>query len=587
MDSKAIAEALEEIALLLEIKGENPFKVRAYQTAARTLENLEEDLGVLIDEGRLSAVKGIGSALTQKIEELHRTGSLDYLDELRASMAPGLMQLLEIPGLGGKKVKVLHDKLGVDSIESLRRACEAGDVAKLAGFGEKTQAKLLQGIANREAYGKRHLWWDAFAVAEPILEGLRGLPEVVRAEHAGSLRRRLETVGDLDFIAAAEEAEPVMEWFTSRPGILEVTARGSTKSSIRLEGGLQADLRVVPPAQFPFALHHFTGSKDHNVALRQRALARGLSLSEWGLSPAEGREKRPVKVPPPGDVQTEEDLFRLLGLTHIPPELREGMGEIEAAEANDLPELLRAEDLRGAIHNHTTASDGRNTLEEMAAAADELGWDYLGIADHSKASFQANGLDEKRLLRQVAAIRELNEAGTHRVRILAGVECDLLSDGSLDLSDEVLGELDYVVLSIHSGFSMDEAAMTRRVLQGLENPHVSLLGHPTGRLLLQRESYRLDVPAVIEAAAERGVALELNANPRRLDLDWRWWRTAASKGVKCCICPDAHHAAGLAYLEAGVGMARKGWLRAADVLNTRPLPEFLEHLQARRKRARW
>ncbi|MGH8020477.1 MAG: helix-hairpin-helix domain-containing protein, partial [Opitutaceae bacterium] len=390
MNRSDIASVLEEIAVLLELQGENPFKVRAYQNGARALDSLSEDLDKLIAEGRLAEMKGIGDALAKKIIELHATGRLEFHEKQRAAVPPGLLAMMEIPGMGAKKVRALHDKLGVDSIESLVEACRAGRVATLAGFGEKTQQKILDGVKNREAYGRRHLWWNAFALAEPILEGLRGLPQVTRAEHAGSLRRNLETVGDLDFIVAADEAQPVMDWFTAMPGVTEVTARGETKSSVRLATGLQADLRVVPAGQFTFALHHFTGSKDHNVLMRQRALSRGWSLGEWGLTAVEGE---PV-VQPPKQVADEAALFAALGLAYIPPELREGLGEIEAAEAGPLPKLIETTDLRGSFHNHTTESDGRETLVGMIAAASRLGWEYLGIADHSKASFQANGLNE-------------------------------------------------------------------------------------------------------------------------------------------------------------------------------------------------
>ena len=389
MDKADIVKVLEDIALLLELRGENPFKIRAYSTGARALETLEEDLKALIERDQLGAVKGIGSALVDKIKTLHETGELDYYTNLRASIAPGLIEMLEIPGLGGKKVKKIHDALGVDSISGLKTACESGQVAALPGFGKKSAEKILTGIANREAYTKRHHWWTAREVAEPILEGLRALPEVERAEVAGSLRRSCETVGDLDFIVAAQDSQTVMDWFVGRESVAEVTAQGETKSSVRFEGGLQADLRVVPPGQFAFALHHFTGSKEHNVAMRQRSLARGYSLSEWGFSAKNSEEADASDVP---EILDEKDLFAFLELEFIPPELREGRGELEAAESKQLPELVTDSDIKGVFHNHTVASDGRGTIEEMAAAAESLGWEYLGLADHSKASFQANGL---------------------------------------------------------------------------------------------------------------------------------------------------------------------------------------------------
>jgi DNA polymerase (family 10) len=584
-----IAAVLDEIGVLLELKGENPFKVRAYHAGARALEALEEDLATIVAEGRLQAIKGIGEALAKKITELQATGRLGFHEKLKASIAPGLVEMLEVPGLGAKKIRALHEKLGISAIAELARACQQGRVAALDGFGERSQEKILAGIRNREAYAQRHLWWDAFAVAEPMLQGLRALPQVRRAEHAGSLRRGLETVGDLDFLVAAEEWAPIVDWFTTRPEVQEVTARGETKASVRFAGGLQADLRIVPPAQFVFALHHFTGSKDHNVQMRQRALARGLSMSEWGLVPAEGEGTAKVKAEAQlktrgakrGRIETEVDLFAALGLHEIPPELREGLGEIEAAEQGALPRLIGATDIRGVFHNHTTASDGRNTLAEMVAAAQAHGWEYLGIADHSKASFQANGLDEARLRQQIAAIAALNRAGRFTTHVFAGVECDILPDGRLDLGEAVLRELDYVVVSVHSAFAQSEAEMTARIICAIEHPCTTMVGHLTGRLLLKREGYLVNVAKVIDAAVANAVAIELNADPQRLDLDWRHWRRAAEHGLRCFINPDAHDTAGLDHVRAGINAARKGWLTAEHVVNTRGLAEVKKYLRGK------
>jgi len=572
MDKNAIAEILSEIALLLELKGENPFKFRAYQTGARFLESLDEDLAVIIQEGRLTTFKGIGKALAQKIETLQQTDQLEYYDKLVESVPEGLVEMLEIPGLGAKKIKAVHEALGVDTIEKLQEACDKGLVASLPGFGEKSQEKIITGIRNREAYGKRHLWWIAFTAAEPILEGLRALPAVERAEHAGSLRRRLETVGDLDFLVASSDPQPVMDWFTAQPSVSEVTAHGETKSSVRLEGGLQADLRVVPPKQFVFALHHFTGSKDHNVRMRQRALQSGFSLTEWGLRPESGSEELLEE-----NIKSEVELFRFLQLNFIPPEIRENLGEIEAAETGRIPELIEASDIKGVFHNHTVASDGHNTLEEMAAAAQELGWEYLGIADHSKASFQANGLNEERLLKQVEEIGRINDSGKYKTRLLSGTECDILPSGQLDFSDSVLEKLDYVVVSVHSAFSQSEDEMTARIIKAIEHPLTTMVGHLSGRILLRREPYKINRQKVIEAAVANGKIIELNANPSRLDMDWRLWRSAAEKGLLCAINPDAHSVEGLRYYLAGVNAARKGWLTREHVLNTKPLVEVLTY----------
>jgi len=576
MDKKDIIDVLERIGTMLEIKGENPFKVRAYFSGARTLQTMEEDLGEVIRSGKLGEIPGIGKALTEKVETLFNTGQLEFYEKLVASVPDGLMDLLEVPGLGGKKIKALHEQLAVDSIESLTQACKAGKVAELKGFGEKTQEKILSGIKNREAYAARHLWWDARAVVDRILPSLKELPEVEKVEAAGSFRRGMETVGDLDFIVASGNPAPIMEWFTSMDGVAEVTAHGDTKSSIRLEGGMQADLRVVPPEQFYFALHHFTGSKDHNVRMRQKALSLGLSLSEWGLRPEE--EKDSTRKAGPIEAHAEEDVFRALGLSYVPPALREGMGEVEAAERGELPELIKYTDLRGCFHNHTTASDGRNSLEEMAAEADRRGWDYLGIADHSKSSFQANGLNEERLLKQVQAIHEFNASGRYRARLFAGSEVDILSEGRLDFEDEVLEKLDYVVASVHNGLSQDEETMTHRLIRAIEHPQVTMLGHLSGRLLLRREASRLNVQKVIDAALANGKMLELNANPMRLDMDWRHWRKAAERGLLCCINPDAHALHHFDYQLAGVYAARKGWLQAEHIFNTRTLGEVVDYL---------
>ena len=569
-----IVDVLEEIALLLEIKGDNPFKIRAYQNGARTLETLEDSLDEVITEGRLAKIKGIGAALVDKIESLHATGELEYFDALKASVPGGLIEMRDIPGLGGKKIKALHAQLGIEDIPGLQAACEDGRVAALKGFGQKTAEKIITGIRNREAYNARHMWWTAEEVAKPILKQLRALSYAVRAEAAGSFRRGKETVGDLDFIVASENPAPIMDWFCAMPDVVEVTAHGQTKSSIRLSSGLQADLRIVPEAQFAFALHHFTGSKEHNVAMRQRALTRGYSLSEWGLT-----TKDESSDLPPITANSETELFAALDMAFVPPELRENRGEIEAAAEDALPELVKMSDLRGAFHNHTTASDGRHTLEEMMQAADELGWEYLGFADHSQASFQANGLDAERVAKQIEAIEALNASGKYKVWVFTGIECDILSDGRLDLDDEILGRLNYVVSSVHNALGQDEDVMTARLIKALENPHTTMLGHATGRLLLKREPSKVNLNKVIDAAIANGKIIELNASPYRLDMDWRFWKNAAQKGLLCSINPDAHHIEHYAFRKAGVLTARKGWLTRKDVLNTRSLEDVRTYLK--------
>ena len=577
MNKDEIAGVFENIARLLELKGENPFKVRAYTHAARALETLSEPLETLIAEERLTAVDGIGKATGEKITELSTHNRLDYYDHLREEFPPDILTLFEIQGLGAKKIKALWDTLKVHSVTSLERACKDGSVAALPGFGEKTAANILKGIEHMRSHAGEFLFGDVAHIAEGLLDDLRGHPDVNLAQIAGSFRRKKEIVRDLDFIVSTKQPEAVMAFFTTHPLVENVLAHGATKSSVILKSGVQCDLRAITGPEFPFALNYFTGSKEHNVRMRSRALSRGWSLNEYRFSAAEGRELRE----PLPEVHEEADIYRALGLDHVEPELREDRGEIDAAEKHKLPHLIEWTNLRGTFHNHTTASDGRATLENMVAAAKELGLEYLGIADHSKASFQANGLDETRLAAQVARIAELNAADKD-FRIFAGTECDILKDGSLDFADEVLATLDYVVASVHSSFTMPEAEMTNRIIRACENPHVTMLGHLTGRLLLSREPYQLNIPAILDAAAATGTIIELNANPRRLDLDWRWWPLAKEKGVKCAINPDAHTTAGLQDLLFGVGIARKGWLTKNDVINTLPLTRIESILKAKR-----
>lgn len=578
MEKAHIAEVFNQIATILELKGENPFRCRAYQNAARAIESTQQDLARLVAEKRLTELRGIGEDLAAKITELFATGRLEFYEKLRASVPEGMLALLRIPNLGPKRIKVLHDKLKIDTVEKLEAACQAGKVAALNGFGEKLQEKLLHGIEQMRLYGRRHLYDEAYATAMPVQEALRKHPKVIRVEVAGSLRRRRETIGDLDFLVSSKEkdAPAIMDFFTTLPAVREVTSKGETRAGVVLatpdgRGGIAADLRVVSDAQFPFALNYFTGSKEHNIALRARALKhKNLSLNEYGFSPATEKEKSAKELGSFIPCETEEDFYRALGLDYIEPELREDTGEIEAAEKHKLPKLLTLHDLRGAFHCHSTWSDGHNTIEEMAQAALDLGLEYLGMADHSKSSFQANGLDERRFRQQRREIEQLNiKFAAENFKIFAGVECDILADGRLDFSDDFLAEFDYVVASVHAGFSANEAEMTRRLVRVVQNPRVTMLGHPTGRLLLQREPYAVNLRAILDAAAESGCVIELNANPRRLDMDWRLWKYAAEKGVRCVINPDAHRTSGLQHLAIGVGIARKGWLTKTDVLNTR------------------
>jgi len=570
-----IAGTLESIGQLLELKGENAFKTRAYANAARTIETYPGNIEQMAREERLAEIPGIGEAIAAKITELVQTGRLEFYEKLRAEFPATLFDLFELQGVGPKKIKALYDQLKVTSIPELEAACKSGRVAELAGFGEKTASKMLAAIEARGKYANSFRLGTVAPLAENIIEHLRSHPEVSQACIAGSYRRRKETVHDLDFIVATRDPAGVTAHFTSHEAVEAVIAQGPTKTSVRLKAGVQADLRVVTNEQYPFALVYFTGSKEHNVKLRGMALERGWTLNEYRLGPVEGKTAAPVPA-----IDEEGDLHEALGLEYIEPELREDRGEIEAAAARTLPALVTLENLRGTFHNHTTASDGRSTLEEMAAAARELGLEYLGIADHSKSSFQAHGLDANRLLAQREEIRRLNETWD-AFRLFAGTECDVMKDGTLDFPDEVLSQLDYVVASVHNVFNLPEAVMTARIIRAISNPYVTMLGHLTGRLLLSREGYAVDVPAVIEAAASTGTWIELNANPQRLDMDWRWWPLAKKKGVRCVINPDAHNTAGLQQLWFGVSIARKGWLTRNDVVNCLPLGKIEKALGAK------
>ena len=565
MTKDEAASALREISTILELQGENPFKCRAYHTAARTLETAPADLADLVRSNRLDDLPGIGESLREKIVVLVTTGKLPYLEKLRASLPPGLLPLLDLPGLGPKKLKVLREKLKIESREALEKACRDGRLAALEGFGEKTATNLLDAIARRAAYGKLHRLGDALPIAQDLLAQLKKCRAVQKAEIGGSLRRGKEVVKDLDLIACSSRPTEVMKAFTTAPQVEKVVSHGETKTSVLLSGGLPCDLRVVPTASWATALAHFTGSKEHNIAMRQRAIERGLHLSEWGLFQKESKKALPLKE--------EKDLHRALGLDYISPEIREDQGEIPAAEKKKLPDLLTRDEIRGCLHNHTVASDGQDTLEAMAKAATALGLEWLGIADHSRSSFQAHGLDAKKLEAQIEAIRAYNQKRPACI-LLAGTECDILKGGKLDFADSVLAELDYVIASIHAGFSSDEKDNTDRLIRAMENPRVTCLGHPTGRLLLEREPYPVNLPKVLEVAAKTGTWIELNCNPWRLDLDWRWWHCARDLGVLCCINPDAHKTEHLRFLDIGVTVARKGWLRAQDVVNTRTLPQL-------------
>lgn len=574
MDKHQIASILEEIGVLLTLKDENPFKIRAYHNAAREIESLEEDIKLLVQEKTLDTLPSIGKKIAEKIEILVLTGKLPYYEKLKKSIPKGLLELLNIPGLGGKKVKLLYQKLKIKNLKELKKACKEGKIAKLAGFGKKTQENILNGIEKNVSYSQRFLWWDAIQLAEPLLEKLSKLKEVKKVKIAGSLRRNLETIGDIDFLVATNKPESVMKWFTSQPFVAKVLSTGPAKSSIRLSQGIQVDLRVIPEDQFGFALLYFTGSKEHNIKMRQRAHEKGYSLSEYGLEPLKKKSTADLKK-----LTTEESIFKWFGLSYIPPELRENSGEIEAAEKKKLPTLVEATDIKGVFHCHTTESDGHNTLEEMVKAAQDLKMKYIGISDHSKSSFQAHGMDEERLFNQIKKISILNKSNRFSVHVFSGVECDILKNGHLDFSNDILKKLDFVIASIHSSFNLDEKTMTARMIKAIENPYTTMIGHVTGRLLLKREPYAVNVTKVIDACIANDKIIEINGNPMRLDMDWRYWHKASEKGLKCCINPDAHTVYDLQYYLSGINIARKGWLQKKDILNTLPLAKVQAYLK--------
>lgn len=572
MNKQDVSDILDEIATLLELKGENPFKSRAYTNAARTITSLDKDLSEAVKTGELRKMKGIGEAIFGKIGELVTTGKLAYYEELKASVPPGLFEMIRIPGLGAKRAKVIHEKLGVSTVGELEYACNENRLMDLDGFGLKMQQRILDGIRSIKRYRGRFLYPAAISEADAIYGILKKHKSVHRVSIAGSLRRRKETVKDIDFVVSTKSPSAVMEAFTALSGVESVIAHGETKSSIRLASGIQVDLRAVTDAEYPFALHHFTGSKEHNIAMRARALRMGIKMNEYGLF--KGEKLLPCK--------DEAAIFRRLGLDFIPPELREDMGEVLAAEEGRIPDLIEMGDIKGIFHNHTTESDGNATLEEMVRAAGEAGYVYIGISDHSRSAHYANGLSVERIREQHRRIDAVQKR-FKKIAIFKGIECDILPDGSLDYPDDVLATFDFVIASVHSKFKMSESEMTARVIRAIRNPHVTMLGHATGRLLLSRDGYPIDMRKVIDAAAESGTMIELNAHPYRLDLDWRLGPYAKEKGLSISINPDAHSTDGIRDVAYGVGAARKGWFTKKEVFNSRTANEVRKALDRRRE----
>ena len=572
MDKKELAGVLEDIATLLEIKGENPFKSNAYRNAARTIETLEkplEDFQVVED---FRGLKGIGVSIAEKILALLKEGRLPYYEQLKASIPSGLIDMLSIPGFGPKKVRAVYENLGVSTVGELEYACHENKLVELAGFGAKTQENILKGIEYLKKSQGRFYLHEALHPARELCAAIQKVGGLKNIEIAGSLRRFNDAVKDIDILASAENPHAVMDAFVSHLLVESVINRGDTKCSVRLINGINADLRVVSEPQFPYALMYFTGSKAHNVALRGRALKMGYKLNEYGLFPRDSETSE--------FLGSEKEVFKKLGLAFIPPELREDRGELEAAESGSIPRLVEMSDIKGIFHVHTPYSDGLASIREYADECLKRGFEYLGVSDHSRSATYANGLSPERIQKQGEEIDALNKK-IKNFRIFKGIESDILSDGSLDYPDEVLKNLDFVIASIHSGFKKSKEEMTRRLIKAIENPYTTMLGHPTGRLLLAREGYEVDMEEVIRAAAQNGKIIELNANPYRFDIDWRLIRKAVDSGVLISINPDAHRLDYLDYTSLGAGMARKGWSEARHIFNTRSAKEVEEYFKKR------
>ena len=569
MKSSQIAKVFQDVADLLELKGENPFKIRAYQKAARSIEHLPVEVEQLVTEDRLREIPGVGEAITKKITELVTTGHLEYYEKLKAEFPEGISSLLDIPGVGPKTAMLLSGELGVSSVDELEAAIVGGKVARLYRMGDKTAENILHQIQALRRKDRRIPIGEALPVVDDISLRLRYLPGVRNLAPAGSLRRFQETVGDIDLMCTADNAKDVIQTFTGLPQVKEVLASGGTKASVIVSGGLQVDLRIVEHNAFGSLLQYFTGSKQHNINLRERARRMGLSLSEYGITNLATQELEKF--------DTEAAFYQRQGLQYIPPELREGQQEVARAEQGTIPELVELSDIKGDLHVHTDWSDGRDSIEDMALAAKARGYQYLLITDHSGGRGIAHGLDAERLKQQMAEIKELNQKLSD-IRILSGIEVDIRADGSLDLPLELLAELDIVVAAVHSAMNQPQEQMTRRIIRAVENPMVDVLAHPTCRLLPGRESVAVDMEVVLRVAAKNKTALEISAMPSRLDLKDTHVYRARELGVKLVIGTDAHSTEHLEFIRFGVGVARRGWCQARDILNTRPLDEFMTSL---------
>lgn len=573
MKNLQLASILHEIGDLLELLDENQFRVRAYRRAARGVELLADDIDAVAAEGRLSDIEGVGKGIAAGIDQWLRSGQIDDHEALKRQVPPGLLELTRVPGVGPKSARLLYEELGVQSVDELEEAAKQRRVRTIKGLGPKSEANILTGIERLRQHTGRTPAGNAHPLSEAILNHLRALPAVTRAEAAGSLRRGRETVGDLDFVVSSDEPDVVTAAFTELPGVEDVLLRGEVKASVLFPDGLQADLLVVSDTQFASALHHFTGSKEHNIALRELAHGKGLKVSEYGIV----RLNDDTPIP----IHAEEDVFAAIGLPYIVPELREDGSEIAAAKAGALPELVELPHIRGDLHMHSTWSDGRHTIAEMARAAQNLGYEYIAITDHSQSLTVARGLTPERLRQQWEEIDRLNET-MDDLRILKGAEVDILPDGRLDFEDELLAQLDFVIASVHSAMQQGEAEMTERICRAMKNPFVHMIGHPTGRIIGRRGPYAVNMERVFQCAAETGTFLEINAHPERLDLKDVHARGAKGAGAFLCINTDAHSRETLSYMHYGVTVGRRGWLAATDIVNALPFALLLPRLASKR-----
>lgn len=574
MENIDIARIFDDIADILELKGENRFRIRSYRRAARVIRDMPEDAKTLVAEGRITEVQGIGASLAEKIEDIIKTGTTQFYEEVKKDAFYHLTELMNIPGVGPKLAVKLNQKLGVETVDNLEEAARQGKLHSLEGMGEKLEEKILKGIEQYRRSTGRFTISDASTYAEAIVRTLKEIKGVSRIDIAGSLRRMRETIGDIDILVISKSAGPIMDAFTSMDSVADVVAKGDTKSSVLLRSGIQVDLRILPQASYGAALHYFTGSKDHNVVIRDRGKRMGLKVSEYGVFDTRSEKRIAGK--------TEKEVFKAVGLPFIAPELRENNGEFEAAERGILPHLIELSDVKGDLQMHTKATDGTNTIEEMARYAKGLGYEYIAITDHSKAVRVAGGLDDKELAAHIKAIRKANRK-MDGIEILTGVEVDILKDGSLDISDEVLSECEVVMAAVHSGFNMPRDEMTARVKRGIGNPLVNILAHPTGRIINEREPYEIDIEEIIRDAKAQGIALELNSYPTRLDLKDIHCRAAKEAGVKISTNTDSHADLQMRNMRYGIATARRGWLEPEDVINTYSLARLRKFLAGRRR----